>query len=314
MYKKIDMIPFLIWVYIIMALPFFSLLYLLKSPLPESDFYLDSISGIPDLPTIIASCIALLFLGSLISVFRGTIKALYFWKLDRKEKKHIATIAILLAIVLWNFFSVLNNFSYLGLGLLFIFFLLYLPTVNSYLNSMNFNRFREYLFSDTKQTVHGVIQNVLFSLVILLAIHSVALIADSQIRAYNRHQLLLSRYPHIDTVSPTIVYFGNKVVLTGRNFGWSGSKSRIRSSAGKVDGGTLTNEKAIITVPLDWKEGHITLWVEKPVEWESKTTVVKSNEVKLHLISRDNGWDEEDDAYMEQLQYLDEEVLKLNGY
>ena len=50
------------------------------------------------------------------------------------------------------------------------------------------------------------------------------------------------------------------------------------------------------------------------MKWDGKNIMVKSNEVKLQLISRDNGWDKDDDAYFEQLKHLDKETLKINGY
>ncbi len=338
MTKKIDQLILFIWVYIIIALPPFAIIFLLKSISPESDFSAELADKTPDFPAIVTAALILPAIGAILSIFRKKIKAVYFWSLEKQEKIHIATISLLFSIVLWQFFSVLSFLGFFGLVVLFIFFLLYLPLTNIYLCSIDFTKLKLLIapvhpvtqslrselglhpkafwgYRVNKKSIPIIIENTLFALVVLLLIHTFVIATDVQIRAYNHYQLFLSRHPKIQSINPKIVYYGTKVILMGREFGWKGTiDTKFKYKEGNIDITLWTDTKVVFTIPLHWREGNITIWMQKPIEWEGREILVKSNMVKLRLISRDNGWDKDDDAYFEQLKSLSDEVLQLNGY
>lgn len=315
MTKKIDDIIFFIWIYIVIALPPLAVLYLIRQFSLEADFFPNSTAMALDFPTLVAVSIILPAIGATLSVLRKKIKLIFFWHLDKQAKLHTATTSLLLSIVLWQFYSVLSFLNYFGLIILFLFFLLYLPLSTCYLSSINFNKLKSFIAPVNKMSKIRVVEHICYTLVVLLLIHTLIIATDGQIGAYNHNQLFLSWNPKINSIKPEIVYYGNKVVLTGRKFGWKGKiDTNFKYKDGNIDISLWTDTKVIFTVPLHWKLGEMTIWIQKPLNWDGKKIMVNSNTIKLRLISRDNGWDAEDDAYFEQLKHLDKETLKINGY
>ncbi len=315
MAKKIDHFILFIWVYIIIAIPPFAIIFLLKSLFPESDSIAELANKTPDFSTIVTAAFILPAIGAILSIFRKKIKAVYYWNLEKQEKIHIAIISLLLSIALWQFYSVLYFLNYFGFIILYIFFLLYLPLANIYLSSIDFNKLKCFITSHKKKSKLVIIENILFALVILLILHVSVIVSDGQIRAFNHHLILLSRYPQIKNVKPKIVYYGSKVILLGTGFGWGGEiNTKFKNREGNIDITLWNDTKVIFSVPLHWKEGNLDIWIQKPIEWDGKKMVIKSNLVKLRLISRDDGWGKEDDEYFEQLKHLDKETLEINGY
>ena len=305
MTEKIDDIIIFIWTYIVIALPPMAILY----------FFPDSDIATLDFPTLIAISIILPAIGSALSVWRKKIPAVFFWHLDKQAKLHTAAVSLLFSIVLWQFYSIFSFLNYFGVIVLFLFFLLYLPLSTKYLNSIDFDKLKLFIISSKKISKIRLVERILYTLVVLLLIHISIIAADGQIRAYNHYQVLLSRYPKIKNIKPEIVYYANKVVLTGRGFGWKGTiDTNFKYKNGNIDIFLWTDTKVIFVVPLHWKEGDLDIWIQKPIEWDGKKMIVKSNVIKLHLISRDDGWDKNDDAYFEQLKHLDKETLEINGY
>ena len=138
---------------------------------------------------------------------------------------------------------------------------------------------------------------------------------DHGIRLVERQILFQSHHPHIDHISPQIGYYSTKVILTGRRFGWKGTvDTEFKKKDGKINIDLWTDTKIIFTIPLNWKLGKINVWAEKTIEWDGKPLHIKSNLVEMKLISRDNGWDAEDDEYFKQMEVADPEARKINGY
>ncbi|MFA5770200.1 MAG: hypothetical protein WC894_01735 [Patescibacteria group bacterium] len=315
MTKKIDDFIIFVWTYIVIALPPLVILYLVRLFFPEADFFSYSNVVTLDFPTLVVISIVLPAIGAALSVLRKKIKFLFFLHLDKQTKLHTATVAFLLSVLLWKLYFVFSALGYLGLIILFLFFLLYLPLATSYLNSIDFEKLKSFTFPSTNLPKIRLVEHILYILVVLLVIHTFIVISDGQIRAINHQLVLLSRYPRIKNLKPKIVYYGSKVVLLGKGFGWGGEiNTKFKNKEGNIDITLWNDTKVIFAIPLHWKEGDLDIWIQKPIEWDGKKIVIKSNLVKLHLISRDDGWGPEDDEYFEQLKHLDKETLELNGY
>lgn len=315
MTKKIDDIIIFIWTYIVIALPPLAILYLIRLFFPEADFFSYSNVITLDFPTLVVVSISLPAIGALLSILRKKIKFLFFSNLDKQAKFHTATVSFLLSVALWKLYFVFSALGYLGLIILFLFFLLYLPLSTSYLNSIDFNKLKSFIFPSIKLSKTYLVKHILYMLTILLFIHALVISTDVPIRAFNHHLVLLSRYPRIKNVKPKIVYYGSKVILTGRGFGWGGEiNTKFKNREGNIDITLWNDTKVIFSVPLHWKTGDLDIWIQKPIEWDGKKIIIKSNLVKLRLIPRDDGWGKDDDEYFKQLKHLDKETLELNGY
>lgn len=309
-----DIITF-IWVYVIIALPPLAVIYVMKLFSLETDFFSSSAVSTLDFPTLVTFSLVLPAIGSVLCVWRKKIPLLFFWQLDKQSLFHTATVSLLLSIVLWQFYSIFAFLSYFGLVVLFLFFLLYLPISTLFLSSINFNKLKLFIFPEKNVSKIRIVERVCYIMVVLLLMHTFVIIADSQIRIFNHYQIFLARHPKIEVVKPGIVYYDTKVILTGRGFGWKGKiDTKFKYQEGKIDISLWTDTKVIFTVPLHWKVGDMTIWIQKPTDWDGKNIMVNSNEVKLRLISRDNGWNKDTDAYFEQLKHLDKETLRINGY
>lgn len=305
MTKKIDDIIIFIWLYIIVALPPMAILY----------FFSDYDAMSLDFFTLLTISIVLPAIGSILSIWRKKIPQVFFLHLDKRGKLNIIIVAIFLSIILWKFYSILSFFNYFGVIILFLFFLSYLPISIEYLNSIDFNKIKLFIIPFKGISKINVIERILYIIVALLLIHTSIIAIDYKVRAYKHYQIFLSRHPKIKDINPKIVYYSNMVVLNGREFGWKKNADiKLKYNNGNINTFLWTDTKIAFTVPLHWKEGDVNIWIEKPMEWDGENVILKSNVVKLNLISRDDGWGKEDDEYFEQLKHLDKETLKLNGY
>lgn len=313
--RIIDDAIFFIWIYVIIALPPLAIIYLMKLFSLEADFFLNSTATALDFPTLVAVAILLPALGSALSIWRKRTHPAFFWRLDKHTKIHTLIMSVLLSFILWQFYLVFSNLSYSGLIILILFFLIYIPFATGYLNSINFNLVKVFLIPKKRMPRIHTVERLCYILAVLLILHSLVIVLDGQIRIFNHHQTYISRHPQIYNVKPQIVYYDNKVILTGRGFGWKGLiDTKFKYQEGTINVSLWTDTKVIFTVPLHWKTGDITIWIQRSTEWDGKKVLLNSNEVKLRLISRDDGWDKDDDAYFEQLKHLDKETLKINGY
>ena len=315
MTKKIDALIIFIWLYLVIALPPLAILYLIKIFSPASGLFGDLMVKIPDFPALVATAVALPLIGVALSLWRKKLKIVLFWNLKKQSKMHFIFISFLLSFVLWQFYSVLSFLSYFGLIILIIFLLLILPLIDKYLRSVNFDMVKAYIIPARNKERKYFGKKILLSLIILLSIHMVVMILDAKIYEYNHNQQFMARHPQINNIKPKIVYYDTKVILTGRGFGWKGLiDTKFKYQEGIINVSLWTDTKVIFTVPLHWKTGDITIWIQKATDWDGKKVLLNSDEVKLRLISRDDGWDKDDDAYFEQLKHLDKETLGLNGY
>lgn len=315
--KKIDALIIFIWLYLVIALPPLTILYLAMVFSPESNLFGDFIVKTPDFPALVATAIILPLIGAVLSLGRKKMKIVFFWKLEKQSKIHMIVISLLLSFIFWQFYFVLSFLSYLGLIILIIFFLLVLPSIDKYLRSVNFDMVKTYIIPARSKNRKDIVKKILFSLIILFLIHMSVMILDTKINEYNHTQQFIMRHPQIKTIKPGIAYYDTKVVLLGKGFGWKGkidTDTKFKYQDGKIDISLWTDTKVIFTIPLHWKTGDIMIWIQKPTEWDGKKIMVDSNQVKIRLISRDDGWDKDDDAYFEQLKHLDKETLKINGY
>lgn len=317
MIKRIDGLVVFIWTYIIVSLPPLFILYFVGISSPELNAFSALVKTTPELTTILIATIVLSLIGSCLSIVRGKMSYGTVLNVFRAEKVYFAAFSLLISIVLWRFFSLFREFDYFGLTGMFIFFLFYLPVISSYLDSLDFNKVKRYIIPSTDRPLLSSTENILYGLAVLMVIHVSVFSLDTRVKAYNNQQTILSRYPQIKNHEPKIVYYGTKVILTGRRFGWNeDGQARLIHNSEKIETTILwTDTKIIFTIPLHWKEGNVDIWLENFIESEGgKLIKIKSNKVTLQLISRDNEWDEEDDAYFEQLKTLNEETLLINGY
>lgn len=131
----------------------------------------------------------------------------------------------------------------------------------------------------------------------------------------NNRLLRLSLNPEIKIVEPKMAYHSTKIILHGGNFGWNPpEKARLINDYKEVRADLWTGDKIIFTVPLHWKMGKHKLWVEKNAIWEGKKIIVKSDDVVIEIIPRNNFFSPDDNLYFEQLKNLSEEARHINGY
>lgn len=121
--------------------------------------------------------------------------------------------------------------------------------------------------------------------------------------------------PKISEIEPNLVYKSNKVIIRGTGFGWNkGEKIHLLTQNEEVITELWTDTKIIFTIPLSWKAGPKTLWIQKPINWDGQEIYTSSNAVTLKVITAGNSLTPDDDAYFEQLKHLSKEALEINGY
>lgn len=307
----------LIWTYTIIVLPTFFFIFAIHILMPQSMYFDDLAQKTPDFQTLILLTLILPGIGTYLSIKTKKIIPIIIWKLPQRQLIPTLAVSFLFSYIFWRFFSIFSFLNYFGLLILLAFFLWYIPQLSLFLNSTGFADFKEFLILDPHRRKHQInsIKKIVLAIAFILLINLFVVILDKQIRIYNRWQSYLLTHPEIKKVEPTIVYYANKVVLLGRGFGWKGTiNADFRNQFKAINIDLWTDNKVIFTVPLHWQEGEIIIWVEKPIDWGGKKIRVTSNKIKLRLISRDDGWDADDDAYFEQLKHLDKETLQLNGY
>ncbi len=152
-------------------------------------------------------------------------------------------------------------------------------------------------------------RNITILIVILTVLHGV----NYQINRFITWSVI---QPKIIKFEPKIVYRSTKIILWGRSFGADpeGSVVKVISSRGRVHKDFWTDAKIYFTVPVDWRDGEIKIWIEKPVLWDGRWSIRKSNIVTIQLIPTSSTFTPTDDNYFQQLKMLDKETLQINGY
>lgn len=317
MKKILSFLILIIWTYTVIVLPTLFFISIIHIIMPGLIFFDDLAQKVPDFQTLILLTLFLPGVGTYLGIKAKKINPVIVWKLPQSQLIITLAASFLLSYIFWRFFSIFSFLSYFGLLILLAFFLLYIPQLSLFLNSINFYNFKEYFILDpnSKKGQINSLKKIALAISLILLINLFVVFIDKQIRIFNRWQLFLLAHPEIKKVEPTIVYYANKVVLLGQGFGWKGEiNTDFYNQFEAINIDLWTDRKVIFTVPLHWKLGNITIWVEKPVDWAGKKIKLRSNKIKLRLISRDNGWDADDDAYFEQLKSLEKETLRLNGY
>ncbi len=146
-----------------------------------------------------------------------------------------------------------------------------------------------------------LIKNLVLVILLFLAVKTVGY-------QLNHYFVWLSRTPTISVFEPRIVYRSTKVVIRGHNLG------KLYSAHGEVKADLASDSKITFTIPLDWKDGNVKLWVEKSIIWDGKEAITKSGIFEIKLIPTSSQFTPQDDEYFKQLKSLDKETLKLNGY
>ncbi len=168
------------------------------------------------------------------------------------------------------------------------------------------------------KTTRDHIMNIvkLFIVVIVICmITATGILTIRFIKSEIRKKQRADQDPVIVKVEPTIVYRATKILVKGRNHGWSENGNvKLMNGNKEVVPDVWTDTRIIFTVPLQWKEGINNIRIEKKIFWEGKEITAVSNSVPIKLINAGSTFTPDDDAYFEQLKHVDPEVLKLNGY
>ncbi|MDO8610243.1 MAG: hypothetical protein Q7R95_06850 [bacterium] len=125
--------------------------------------------------------------------------------------------------------------------------------------------------------------------------------------------------PYIEKVEPAIVYPSTKIIVFGKGFSSRANDSQTNRVILRNEGEIITldywdDNKIIFTVPLHWKIGINHIWIDKPIIWNNKSDITKSNVVSLKLLPVSQIMTPDDDAFFEQLKKLTPEARKINGY
>lgn len=160
-----------------------------------------------------------------------------------------------------------------------------------------------------KMTAIGVVTISLFVFTIILIVSFLTW----QLNRYADYQRRLRENLTIMSVDPSTTTLAQKVRLKGYNFGWRvNKKDRLMSNYGKVFVDEWKGEELIFTIPLHWKEGTVNLWIEKNKDDQLEGKLIKSNVVRLKVLSR---WDffpaEEELRNKDPLSYLKRAVKKI---
>lgn len=111
-------------------------------------------------------------------------------------------------------------------------------------------------------------------------------VVDS-IKGYLNYQKSLRDNLTIMKIAPTKTTLAEKIIINGYNFGWKLiNQDRLVSTYGPVIVELWTDKQITFVVPLHWKEGFIELWVEKMKDTSKDARLLKSNKVKLQIMSR----------------------------
>ncbi len=138
---------------------------------------------------------------------------------------------------------------------------------------------------------------------------------DKKIAVENLKKLHLSLTPVIAKIEPGIAYPATKVIVFGKGFNSRAIKKAILRGRGVTIVPDFWDEnKIVFTIPLDWKSGVTNIWIEKPIIWNNKIEIAKSNVVNVKLIPVSPIFTPADDEYFKQLPTLDNQTLEINGY
>lgn len=170
----------------------------------------------------------------------------------------------------------------------------------------------------------SVIVTLLITLVITFAFFLItysfpAISAIAHISSKIGAKVILTFSPilKIEKIEPKIAYRGNKIIIFGYGFGERTEgilKKKQNNLIENIQTDYWNNDKIIFTIPLHWKNGVAHLWIEKKTIKNNKWILIKSNTVNMRLIPSTGSFTNIDQKYFDQLEHLNEETLKINGY
>lgn len=118
---------------------------------------------------------------------------------------------------------------------------------------------------------------------------------------------------YVSKIEPAIARHADKVVLFGGGFNWDKNEPvRLYSQYGEIKPDTWDDNKIIVSVPLNYKIGNVTFWVERPMP--NRNSAQKSNVISIKLIDRNGKLSREDYDYFHQVKFLESETLKVNEF
>lgn len=324
MKKIFEYIAVLIWLYLVIIIPFIVSIYFLQLIAGNWILINRLIKQIPDPATLLALVLFFPGLGIVLLTLNGKIKPVLIWKIGWNLLLVDLTISVALAYSFWRFFPVLFNTGIVGLLILSLFLLIYLPQIALFFDSIDLLDFKIF-FTVNRKNLYRYFTKILiigiFSAVLIFVFNKFVVFSNKKIVAYKEKYAYQSVLPFIKKSEPYLVYRSTNIVLYGSNFGLEGGKiadnvftNSVHNQYEEVHFTFWDNNKIIFQVPLHWKYGDINVWIVREITWKGKRIKIKSNIVKFKLLETTGSWDKNDDAYFEQLKHLDKETLRINGY
>lgn len=231
----------------------------------------------------------------------------------------------------FSLFSRHKIFSLVGLVVLFLFwlpnwvlFLSYfqLEDLVAWILGLDFTQLRSYswkLMVSSPAFLFAFMKRLVFLLLAFVLIGS-GLVAINRYRYQQRlKESRLALNPVVNDYQPKMVVGNTKVVVYGDKFGLKQSTQNFLWDATyqKVVPTELwTNNKIIFSIPLDWKLGQHSLYIERIMFWPEggKIIVAKSSPLLLEVVNRQlkkgKGWP----AFLDQIPHLNKEVRQLNRF
>lgn len=133
-----------------------------------------------------------------------------------------------------------------------------------------------------------LITKVVVIFIVFLALSILALLLIVNHLDYLEYQKTIQGMFFISQIQPQKTIYGEKVELTGYNFGakTEGFHYRIMSSYGEIGIHEWTQNKVGFVVPLHLKETSMYLWLERVEANQENSAIIKSNEVIFTVVPR----------------------------
>lgn len=166
-----------------------------------------------------------------------------------------------------------------------------------------------------KPSFSSILTILLIGVIMSFSLYTVWVMYENQRKLDDEKKAWNYLIPNIEQVEPKVVYRGTKIRIEGKQFKFQDlARIKLVNQYGEIKNVDYwSDSKIIFTVPLDWKTGKISLWIQNEDNWEGKKHIFHSNIATITLIDTKSNWTSEDYAYFDQIKYLDKEVLKLNG-
>lgn len=261
-----------------------------------------SIFEIPDVRISVLIIIFLLFLGWTISLNQKILQIRNPLNNPWKENVLLLIITTFFSYYFMTSFSTFGKEShwFISFGILFIVFFLFFTQIVEFLTFYNIKD----LFTIKKHvsvTIEKQIKNPSqkrtrsdYSLILIIGYLFILLFVNIKKESDYKHTLTSSLF--IEQVTPKKTTYAYKVAVQGYNFGDTpGEKFKLFSTYGPVTVDEWTNSKITFTVPLDWKEGSVLLWIERPNRHDNKR-IETSNDIEFELLDRWNFFPREHDS------------------